>query len=77
MDGFKQSHRPGRGNIINQLNNDASDKEQTLQRYNSVSLFLCIERSRAINEVRLTAKMYVFVRFRAEDSDTRATQVGY
>lgn len=26
MDGFKQSHHPGRGNIINQLNNDASDK---------------------------------------------------
>lgn len=26
MDGFKQSHQPGRGNIINQLNNDASDK---------------------------------------------------
>ncbi|KAK7163906.1 hypothetical protein R3I94_002577 [Phoxinus phoxinus] len=25
MNGFKQSHQPGRGNIINQLNNDASD----------------------------------------------------
>ena len=23
MDGFKQSHQPGQGNIINQLNNDA------------------------------------------------------
>lgn len=26
MDGFKQSHQPGWGNIINQLNNDASNK---------------------------------------------------
>lgn len=24
MDGYKQSHQPGRGNVINQLNNDAS-----------------------------------------------------
>ena len=53
-------------------------EKQTLQRYISVSVFLCIERSKEINEVRLPAKVYVFcpLQLRAEDSDTGATQVG-
>ena len=58
MDGFKHSHQPGRGNIINQLNNDASDKsfiERHRQHIMMVVVLFCAKQETPLYRENLDA----------------------